>query len=69
MAIGENFEVVNGGTVHRTGDPDCASSFCGGFDYPKSCKCGGLIHCELIDESWDGCATKAKCDICGYEEE
>ena len=66
--LGEEFEVVDGGSVHRKGDTTCRASFCCGFNYPKPCKCGGLIHCELIDESWDGCITKAKCDSCGEEE-
>lgn len=68
MSAGDEFEVVPGGSVHTVGDPNCTASFCGGWGYPKPCACGGLLHLELIDESWDGCATKAKCDTCDYEE-
>ena len=68
MLVGGDFEVVDGGSVHRKGDPNCTAGFCGGWDYPKPCTCGGLTHCELVDESWDGCITKTKCDNCGEEE-
>ena len=69
MAKGDIFEVVVGGELHTTGDTGCNVSFCGDGVYPKPCNCGGLIHCEFIDEDWDGCITRKECDTCGYEEE
>lgn len=56
---------------HVVGDKDCPEGWCGGFEYPIKCECGGLIHADFGDEDWDGDYwLYRKCDKCGddYEE-
>lgn len=69
----ETIDVSGEGTYrHEIGNKDCYTGWCGGVsDYPKQCKCGGLIHADFGDEEWDGSYwLYKKCDICGenYEE-
>lgn len=53
---------------HKKGDVNCSECW---PDYPKLCKCGGLVHAEFGDESWDDYYLIRECDQCGdkYEVE
>ncbi len=46
---------------HQVGSTDCDACWKG----PFHCDCGGLIHYEFGDESWDGYWLYSKCDQCG----
>lgn len=53
---------------HEIGlDGECPECWKG---YPVKCKCGGNVHAEFYDESFDDVALSYKCDKCGdnYEE-
>lgn len=56
------------GDEHIIGDTECNN--CWSDNYPKKCKCGGLIHQQFIDESYDSVCTAKRCDNCNddYEE-
>lgn len=59
------FEVVELGCVHRTGRT-CHSGWCsGGFRYPAPCKCGGLIHAEVVASDGDKPLLEYVCERCG----
>lgn len=50
---------------HPVGDPNCKSCWSG---FPKECTeegCGGLVHAEFEDESWDDYWLTYRCDRCG----
>ena len=49
---------------HSVGEESCKTGWCGGWGYPKPCKCGGLIHAEFDDESDDNVYLLYKCDRC-----
>lgn len=57
--------------AHRSGDPDCAESWCG-REYPKKCSdsnCPGLVHANFGDEDANGDYWLAtRCDVCGEPE-
>jgi hypothetical protein len=55
------------GRKHECNDPNCQIGWCdGGLEFPKRCKCGGLIHAEFGDENSDGDYwVYRKCDNCG----
>ena len=49
---------------HQAGNPECPE--CWG-DFPRECTeegCGGLVHAEFGDESWDGYWLYYLCDRC-----
>lgn len=55
---------------HKVGNKRCSEGWCdGGIQYPKLCSCGGLIHAEFGDETYDGYeetySVITKCDKCG----
>ena len=56
--------------AHRVGNRQCNEGWCnGGDEYPKPCKCGGLIHADFGDEDEDGGYwLYVKCDKCGQGE-
>jgi len=65
----EKFEVGSGldAVEHEKGNPNCSKCW---TDFPKKCKCGGLIHAEFGDESYDGDYwLYYKCDECGSTDE
>lgn len=45
---------------HLIGDKDCPEC----FHEPTPCKCGGLIHHELIDSDMDSLTISHLCDRC-----
>lgn len=50
--------------VHTIGDPDCKGCWSG---FPVPCEeegCGGLVHAEFEDESWDSYWLSYGCDRC-----
>lgn len=49
------------GTEHETGDKECLECYA----EPDPCDCGGLIHHQYFDESWDSVIVLHKCDLCG----
>ena len=49
---------------HDVGNENCKSGWCGGWDFPKRCKCGGLIHADFCDEDYDNVYLNYKCDSC-----
>lgn len=51
--------------LHKSGDADCAHCYA---EYPLPHACGGLMHCEFIDESYDEVFLRKRCDGCGEEE-
>jgi len=52
-----------GNKEHTTGDNRCVECYTG---YPHKCRCGGLIHAEFVDKSWNGDLNiKFLCDQCG----
>ena len=55
---------------HEIGNLNCPAEWCGtNAEYPKPCKCGGLIHADFGDEDWDGNYwVYTKCDLCGCDE-
>lgn len=53
--------------AHTIGNKDCGEGWCGS-SYPKACECGGLIHADFGDESYDGYWLHTKCDKCGESE-
>jgi len=66
----ENFIDVSGEGLykHKIGDEDCKEGWCGN-NYPKRCKCGGLIHADFGDEDTDSNYwLYTKCDKCGESE-
>lgn len=59
---------------HRIGDGECCDGWCGGGgwgNYPKPCRCGGLIHADFGDDGPGGYWLYRRCDQCGgdWEEE
>lgn len=52
---------------HEIGNAKCDEGWCAhGNEYPKPCKCGGLIHADYGDEDSDeGYWLYEKCDKCG----
>ena len=63
----DNYIDVSGEGIykHEIGNVDCKVGWCGCFDWPKACKCGGIIHADFGDETEDGYWLYTKCDICG----
>lgn len=56
------------GNAHEVGDTECGECW---SNYPKPCKCGGLVHTDFGDEDADcNYWLYCKCDKCGdqYEE-
>ena len=49
---------------HEVGDANCTSGWCGGWGYPRPCRCGGLIHADFLDEDCDNVLLSYKCDAC-----
>ena len=60
-------------TEHTVGDQRCTAGMCGNTNgyfahqYPETCSCGGLIHCNASfvgfnDAYW---GPELKCDRCG----
>ncbi len=54
-------EIEIDGIKHEVGNKECSKCWSG---FPKKCKCGGLIHAEFGDESYDGYWLYKKCDKC-----
>ena len=51
---------------HDSGNRYCVEGWCGCWEYPRKCDCGGLIHADYEDESYDGdIVLITKCDKCG----
>ena len=49
---------------HEVGNTNCPACF--GYNDPRPCKCGGLIHTSFGDENYDGDYwLYEKCDSCG----
>lgn len=65
--MGDGFEVFEeGANRHAIGDDKCETGWCGCEGYPKKCvKCDGLVHAEIINETFDGIQLQTKCDKCG----
>jgi hypothetical protein len=36
-------------------------------DYPRQCRCGGLVHSTVADSSDDGVLLALACDNCGTD--
>jgi len=54
------------GEAHVVGSYQCRAGWCGGIAFPRSCKrCGGLLHAEFVDQTFDGPELAVKCDTCG----
>lgn len=57
---------------HEVGNENCKQGWCGGYNFPRKCKCGGLVHADFGDDDYD-CEywRYRKCDKCGdeFEEE
>jgi hypothetical protein len=54
---------------HIVGNENCTEGWCASLEYPKKCKCGGLIHADFGDEDSDcNYWLYTKCDKCGEEE-
>lgn len=51
---------------HLIGQPDCPG--CWSESFPVPCGCGGLVHAEFEDESWDSVMLSYRCDRCGSTE-
>jgi len=70
MPVRPRWRVVDGGRIHKAGDPNCRSCSDGGGQRPVLHKnsggnCPGLVHFEAFapdDRSW---IVKSKCDVCG----
>ena len=52
------------GEAHAVGDEECAD--CWG-EYPQPHECGGLMHAQFIDESYDSVMLGYLCDKCGED--
>lgn len=64
---GETSYIEIDGEEHMVGNIDCDVGWCqGNTGFPAKHKdCGGLIHAEFGDESFDGYWLYKKCDKCG----
>ena len=51
--------------LHEVGDTNCGEGWCG-HRYPIAhTGCGGLIHANFDDETYDGYSLHTRCDKCG----
>ena len=53
------------GVKHTIGDKECSEC----WYEPRYCKCGGIIHSQYIDETWDDLYISHICDKCGIDYE
>jgi hypothetical protein len=51
--------------AHGIGDAGCHEGWCGNNFFPTPCVCGGLIHADFGDDTYDGYWLYEKCDRCG----
>lgn len=54
-----NFKELDNG--HEKDQKDCGACWTG---YPMRHECGGLMHAEHFEESWDGYSLMVVCDKC-----
>jgi hypothetical protein len=52
---------------HEFGNPECKK--CLDIFMPMVCKCGGIIHSEIIDDGNEGPEYWRLCDNCGGDYE
>lgn len=48
---------------HEPYEADCGG--CYNNDWPRPCRCGGLVHAEFEAQTWDGYSLRCECDRCG----
>lgn len=48
--------------THARGDRHCADCTTG---FPRDCRCGGLVHGEVVQVPGDGFVQLTRCERCG----
>lgn len=62
----KTFRITVDGGKHLVADESCPN--CWTKEFPKRCECGGLIHQDFGDESFDGeYFCRYACDNCGFD--
>lgn len=51
---------------HTQGDVNC--EYCWGWGPHKKCECGGVVHSEFEEESYDSVFLTYECDACNSRE-